>query len=394
MSSLRSFDALIVGGGPAGSTCARALSRAGLRVAVLDRERFPRVKLCGGWVSPLVWQLLELRPAEYPAGLWPWNRCHVQHAGKSYTVPGRGHFIRRYEFDAFLLERSGADVIQHSVRSFERRDAAWVVDGAYSAPLLIGAGGTHCPVARRAFPQKRATLVAAQEHEFVMGAERVAASRVGEDGEPELLLHADLGGYSWNVPKGEWLNVGTGTSEPRELLSAWASARDFFSSAGHVPESASTLLDAARGHSYYLFDPAYLEHCEHDNVLLVGDGLGLAHPLTAEGILPAVLSGRLAAEAVLAGNPAGYRPALQGHPVMRDYALARELLAAGIALRNHFKRRGTRAPNGFGTARLAHAATARGFAWMFSGRPIPCAGVLRTVLRGARTLAETRTTSW
>jgi flavin-dependent dehydrogenase len=62
---MRSCDALIVGGGPAGSSCARALRLAGWNVIVLDRARFPRDKVCGGWVTPGVFRALELEPAEY-----------------------------------------------------------------------------------------------------------------------------------------------------------------------------------------------------------------------------------------------------------------------------------------------------------------------------------------
>ena len=60
-------DALVVGGGPAGSTCARALGRAGWNVVVADRARFPRDKVCAGWLTPEVFGLLELDPAEYRA---------------------------------------------------------------------------------------------------------------------------------------------------------------------------------------------------------------------------------------------------------------------------------------------------------------------------------------
>jgi flavin-dependent dehydrogenase len=362
------------------------LVSSGLSVVVLDRQRFPRVKLCGGWLSPGVWDALELSPKAYPASVWEWSRCHVQHAGRQHSVAGTGYFIRRYEFDAYLLERSGAQVVEHSVRKFERRDGAWLVDSAFRAPILIGAGGTHCPIARQAFKKPRTTLVAAQENEFLAGAESVAAARVGNDGEPELLLHGDLGGYSWNVPKGEWLNVGTGTSEPRELLAAWAVAREFFLREGHVPESAAAALDEARGHSYYLFDPAHLAACERDSALIVGDALGLAHPLTAEGILPSVVSGRLAAEAVLAGEPAAYRAALERHPVMRDYALAHGLLGAGIALKRRFGGRTTSLRLPSGLARRAESALARGFAQLFSGRPIPYAGALGAALRGLQVL--------
>jgi flavin-dependent dehydrogenase len=314
----------------------------------------------------------------------------VQHGGSCHTLAANGHFIRRYELDAFLLERSGAEVIQHAVRSVARDSERFVVDEAYTARFIIGAGGTHCRVARQLFPKKRARPVAAQELEFLAGAEPIREARIGNDGEPELLLHDDLGGYSWNVPKGEWLNVGTGTSEAREVRAAWRSARDFFTNAGHVPKSAEAALDGAEGHSYYLFDPANLGDCEQNGALLVGDALGLAHPLTAEGILPAVLSGRLAAEAILAGSAEDYRKKLESHPVTRDYTLAYDLLQTGIALRDRFATGGPRIPLPKRLTRASQAATAKGFAWMFSGNPIPYARTLRSLLPALRAVSRTR----
>ena len=53
-------DVLIVGGGPAGSTLARALRRSGLDVTVMDKAEFPRDKVCAGWVTPAVFEELEI----------------------------------------------------------------------------------------------------------------------------------------------------------------------------------------------------------------------------------------------------------------------------------------------------------------------------------------------
>ncbi len=80
------YDVLVVGGGPAGSTCARFLTRGGARVALVDRADFPRVKLCGGWLSAPIWDVLELAPTEYSGGLWRWQTCHVRYGGVNHAV--------------------------------------------------------------------------------------------------------------------------------------------------------------------------------------------------------------------------------------------------------------------------------------------------------------------
>jgi menaquinone-9 beta-reductase len=368
---MQTFDALVVGGGPAGSSCARLLVQGGLRTAVIDAARFPRVKLCAGWLSAPIWDVLELTPRDYPLGLWEWQRAHVHHAGRTYTVRCRGHFIRRYEFDELLLRRSGATLVEgHRVRSLRRgEDGLWELDGAFRALRLVGAGGTHCPVARELFPPRPTEPVTTQEHEFPADAAEVAERRIGKDGEPELLLHPDLLGYSWNVPKTGWLNVGCGTLVPRAVLPAWQRAREVFVQGGHIPEAALPMLERMRGHSYHLYSPERLAACERDGAFLAGDALGLAHPLTGEGILPAVLSGVLCAQAILAGRPETYRTALEQHPLLEDYRLLHRLRGRG--------------PGWTGPAassRLLAPLVARGFAHLFSGKPLPGGGLLRRCL--------------
>jgi menaquinone-9 beta-reductase len=369
-------DVVIVGGGPAGSTCARVLVQGGARVAVVDRAEFPRVKLCGGWLSAPVWDTLALAPRDYPGGLWEWRSCHVRYRGVDRAVACRGWFIRRFELDDFLLRRSGAELhLGRAAGDIERDgDGLWSVAGL-RARHLIGAGGTHCPVARLHDPPRPTGPVGVQEHEFQADAAAIARARVGGDGEPELLLHDDLAGYSWNVPKTDWLNVGTGTADPHDVRDAWQAARGHFLNAGHVPAEAAASLErgAMKGYSYYLYEPAHLSGAARaaadgkSGSYLVGDSLGLAHPLTAEGILPALVSGRLCAEAILDGKPASYPARLEAHPVLADYRRVFRLrrLAASLVSRpsSHEKRR-------IG-ARARQRAVASGFAWMFSGARLP-----------------------
>ena len=383
------YDALVIGGGPAGSTCARTLVAGGARVAVIDRAEFPRVKLCAGWLSPTIWDVLELQPSAYPRGLWEWNTAHVHYRGKDHAIPCHGWFIRRYELDDFLLRRSGAELhLGVQVKQPERdADGLWVV-GTLRAKYLIGAGGTHCPVARLLAPTRPRRAVGVQELELQVGEELVARTRLGGNGEPELLLFDDVGGYGWNVPKSDWINVGSGTLDATAARDKWRVTHDHLRAAGHLPAEAEPRLEHVKGHSYFLFDPVHLDAAYRDHAFLVGDSLGLAHPITAEGILPATVSGRRAAEAILAGVPESYPSRLRRDPVIADYRRVHAAMEAGRKLRDRYRALRTNGPRGGSEAaatpatgrRFTDRAVARTFAWMFSGARLPAPRLLDLVL--------------
>src|SRR5262245_7616798 len=111
---MESCDVLIVGGGPAGSSCARRLRDAGLDVLIRDRASFPRDKPCAGWLTPGVIETLGLDVREYAAGrtlqtftgFWT-GRIDGRAVLTRYERPV-SFGIRRCEFDHYLLERSGA----------------------------------------------------------------------------------------------------------------------------------------------------------------------------------------------------------------------------------------------------------------------------------------------
>src|SRR5579872_318461 len=150
-----SCDVLIAGGGPAGSSCAWKLSRAGLDVAILDRRIFPRDKVCGGWITPAVLAELGIDVGEYA-------RNHVFQPITGFRTGCIGgpametHYggpvsygIRRYEFDNYLLKRSGARLFEGAaIETLERNEGSWIVNQKIRTPVLVGAGGTFCPVAR------------------------------------------------------------------------------------------------------------------------------------------------------------------------------------------------------------------------------------------------------
>lgn len=295
---MRTCDVLIVGGGPAGSSAARQLKRAGADVLVLDKERFPRLKLCAGWITPDVVSDLELDIAAYPHRFLTFERMHIHVKGLHLPVRCVQHSIRRVEFDAWLLERSGAPVLQHTVRNIREEGGAYIVDEAFRCRYLIGAGGTRCPVYRTLFrelnPRASELQTVTLEHEIEYDwRERDCHLWFFEHGLP---------GYAWYVPKQNgWLNVGIGGMAERlkeggrSIHEHWALFTRMLG--GRLARGAH--YDPA-GYSYYL--RGRVDVVRRGNAFIAGDAAGLATRDMAEGIGPAVRSGIRAAEAILHGR--------------------------------------------------------------------------------------------
>jgi geranylgeranyl reductase family protein len=296
-------DVLIVGAGPGGSSCAWGLRESGLDVVILDRERFPRDKVCAGWITPQVCQELSIDPADYRKArlMQPIRGFALERMGSAQVVVDRGEVvsygIRRREFDHFLLERCGARLrLAEPLRELRRAGGRWIANEQIEARWLVGAGGHFCPVARwlgvRPGETEPATLVA-REIEFEMSSAQQASCRVHPE-LPELIFAADLRGYGWVVRKGDWLNVGIGRQDTTAFGRQADEFLDWLERCGRVPQGFPRHL---RGHAYLLYDEAS-RPLAGEGVLLVGDAAGLAYARSGEGIRPAVESGLLAARAL------------------------------------------------------------------------------------------------
>jgi len=288
-------DVLVIGGGPAGAACAGRLKQHSIDCIVLDRAEFPRFKPCAGWITPQVLKLAGLDRAAYPFGLTEFTRFDVSINGFRFKLPTHQYAIRRVEFDHWLLQKSGAEFHRHEVREIRLEKDQYIVDGEFSAPVLVGAGGTHCPV-RAAFfdqeaPRRRESLIVAQEEEFRYPAGDSLCSL--------WFFEEHLPGYVWFVPKQDgYVNVGVGGyEEPMKrrgdtLKHHWNLLVRSLEQSGLVREHDYKPV----GHSYYIrHDPP---QARSGNVFLVGDALGLATLDMGEGIGPAISSGQLAADAI------------------------------------------------------------------------------------------------
>jgi flavin-dependent dehydrogenase len=292
------FDVLVVGGGPAGSSCARRLVEGGLEVAVLDREPFPRTKLCAGWITPQVVEDLELDIASYPHRFNTFDHIVVHLKGFTFALRAPQHSIRRFEFDDFLLRRSQAKVLQHTVKDVREGGRGYVVDERFECRHIVGAGGTRCPVHRSLFrdinPRARELQAATLEHELPYP---------WSDGRCHLWFFDNaLPGYSWYVPKADgYLNCGIGAMAQKlkarsdDIKAQWAYFAARLETQGLVKDAGFD----PRGYSYYL--RGSVEHVRRGNAFLCGDAAGLATRDLCEGIGPAIRSGERAARSILTG---------------------------------------------------------------------------------------------
>ena len=296
---MQRFDAVIVGAGPAGSTAAWELARAGARVCLLDRARFPRPKACGGALSPRVLRHL-------PPGVESVLRARVRRAvftfrwGRPFEIVSpvpMGYMVCRDEFDAWLRDRAeeaGASVREGlAVRCVERIGTAIAVRAGgeeIRASWVIGADGVNSLVAAQLLPRRLPAKLVALESEVACNGRELTDTVLVDVGRYP-------GGYAWAFPKGDRINVGVMLEYPqgRELR------RTFETFVRGVPGLSSGA--AVRYQTAPVAAPR-LEPvpCAGTGVLLVGDAARLADPFLGEGIYYAIRSGSLAADALLAGG--------------------------------------------------------------------------------------------
>lgn len=315
---METCDVLIVGGGPSGSSCAWKLRQSGLKVVVLDKAQFPRHKVCAGWITPPVLDALQIDITDYErqSVIQPITRFLTGMIGGREVETTYGetvsYGIRRFEFDNYLLRRTGAQLrLGEPFRSIRSEGSDWVVNESIRSPLVIGAGGHFCPVARHfsasdtdsvtpnagkpaTRPQPELPVVLAQEIEFEMTPAQSERCTVLPD-RPELLFCPDLKGYGWIFRKRDWLNIGLGREQEGHLSTHVAAFTAAMQARGKIPND---LPGPFHGHAYKL-RTSLPRPLTPAGILLIGDSAGLADSNSGEGIRPAIESGILAAATIL-----------------------------------------------------------------------------------------------
>jgi geranylgeranyl reductase family protein len=294
-----SYDIVIVGAGPAGSSAAKAAAEGGAKVLLIDRRQRVGVPVqCAEFVPQWIFRHAHFSPTCILQTI----DAMVTHLpdGTSYEMKSPGYMLDRSLFDKELVASAalaGAKI------SIETRAVGLSAEGLavergsvkemIRSKIFIGADGVHSAMARFIGQPPLKNIVALQ-YEIVMPQPQ---------GHVDVFFHKDYeGGYAWFFPKGRTANVGVGVIPPKTtlLLNLMDHFLDHLVECKKLPD---VEIVSKTGGSI---------PCEpyrktfFDNILLLGDAAGHAHPVTGAGILTATMggeiAGRVAAEAVVKGN--------------------------------------------------------------------------------------------
>ena len=316
------FDAVIVGAGPAGSTAALCLARAGASVALIDRRNFPRDKACGDLVGPRGVRLLGELGVDLPGAMRVGDMILVGPSGRRALLPAlpgieypdHALAISRVAFDSALFEAAvsaGARPVRDVFRGLAGDAAAptgvrLARGGELDADVVIGADGATSAVA------EAAGLV--DTRRVLWGFALRSYLDVTVD-LPHILLWEPqpwqlFPGYGWIFPTEDGrANVGLGLavaadrSLARQAGDQLAAFCDQLARYGLLP-SGPPLAVAPRLGGWLKMGMVGTVPAR-GNVLLAGDAAGLINPLQGEGIAQAMHSGQVAAAAILDGSSTG-----------------------------------------------------------------------------------------
>lgn len=295
------YDVIVVGSGPAGSSAAWRLARAGLSVAVIEKESLPRYKTCGGGIVGRAMRALPLDVRDVVEQDCHTAQLNLLPAGLSFTTHRPTPIVSmtmRDQFDFALLSAAQAvGAVVHQRCALE--DVACHGDvvrvetsqGAMRAKFVVAADGAFSTVARKVGMADGRVLIPALEYEVTVSPDRFDAFHGVARFDFGVIAH----GYAWAFPKKRHLSVGAlsmtqgGSNLKREM-------------AHYLDRLGCGSATQVERHGFVIpIRPRQGPFIEH-RVLLVGDAAGFADPVTGEGISFAIRSGLMAAQALIDGD--------------------------------------------------------------------------------------------
>lgn len=311
------FSYVIVGGGPAGTTAAEALSRAKKNVLLIEKSQYHsyREKPCGGGLGPVT---VKLFPYTTSQGIHKTSKLILTLGNNKLEHNVPIIMVNRNQFDRHLIDRAikcGTKVLfGRIVQSINMNTRTVTLDNKLKITYnyLIGAGGVSCPVKRELdFKVKTVPLIVGKSD----------GKELNKSDSAEIVFFDGFNGYAWIFPKGKFLDVGIGGDAPlqkiKETFNKFLKERnlELYEHKGwHLPFEVST--------TQFFTGP---------KVLLCGDAGGFVNPATGEGIRYAMQSGLEAAQVLLGTRKLDAYPSFL--PMLQRLEISRtRIITQGIAL--------------------------------------------------------------
>lgn len=289
-------DVLVIGGGPSGSTAARFAARKGIKVILLEKRKELGVPVqCAGYVPWQITQEVELPEAVISQRVYS-MRTYISD-GEVIKTKANGFIIHRDLFDKALIKeaiKEGTELLL-DVKAIGYEDGlVWTNKGLkIKARVIIGADGPHSTVGKW-IGQSNTDFIHTAQYQMKLSNELSST---------EVYFRRDIpGGYGWVFPKGKTANVGCGVCLKFGVkpITALHSFVEYLQGEGIIEPP---VLDRTGG---AIPVSGLINRLHLNNMLLVGDAGGMAHPITGAGVLNAVLAGKIAGEvaakAVLKNN--------------------------------------------------------------------------------------------
>lgn len=297
--NLNQFDVIVIGAGVAGSSASYDLASAGLKVLVLEKEKLPRYKTCGGGVVLRAANLLSFEITLVVQKVILSADVYDQENKLKFLIKSESpmiFFVMRAELDNYILFKAlekGAIVNDHAevkgidagadTVKIKTDNQTFLANYVIAADGATGFSMTHFKL------NKNIARVPAIESEIKVDKKTFNRFKNTARFDFGFVPH----GYGWVFPKKDHLSVGVAF-----MKKVNQSIQDWFKKYLNLLEIRSENILDEQKHGYVIPLINGKVNCCNGRVLFAGDNLGLADPLTAEGISFAIETGRLAAKSV------------------------------------------------------------------------------------------------
>lgn len=299
MNKYLACDVLVIGGGPAGSTSAKAIAKTGIKVILIEKRKQIGIPVqCAEYIPSQIIQEIKI-PKTVIAQQIDFMQTHIADM-EVVKTPNKGFIIHRHLFDQYLVKEAtniGVKLLLNTKATNYEDGIVYAKQNNYElqieAKIIIGADGPHS-IAGKWIGSINTKFIHTAQYQMRLNNELKST---------QIYFHRYIPmGYGWVFPKGKIANVGVGVDlafrqKPKDALHQFIK---------YLQKKGIIKADVISATSGVIPVGGLVRRLHYKNIILVGDAAGMTHPITGAGISNAVIWGKIAGEitsqSVLANN--------------------------------------------------------------------------------------------